>query len=287
MLERAATREDLTAVVDLWRRFETATSGAPESDAAEVRRDWDAPGFSLATGTRVLEDDGAVVGYAVVDDEGGCDSVVDPARSGEGLEERLLEWLEPVGGRTHYWGADDAAAVARFTARGWRPARTYWRMRRELDAPTPEPVWPDGVHVRDLDPGRDGPEAHEVVQTAFADVGDGHVRREYDAWSAAMLVPPLFDAGLSPVAEQDGRLVGVSLAQPQEGFAFLRQLAVPRAQRGRGLALALLHETFRRAAARGLPAVVLGVDAENATGGTRLYERAGMHVVEAFTRWER
>ena len=69
--------------------------------------------------------------------------------------------------------------------------------------------------------------------------------------------------------------------------AFVRQLAVPRASRGRGIALALLHETFRRAAGRALPAVVLGVDAANATGAVRLYERAGMRVVEEFTRWDR
>lgn len=59
------------------------------------------------------------------------------------------------------------------------------------------------------------------------------------------------------------------------------------AQRGRGLALALLHESFRRHAARGLPATVLGVDAANPTGALALYEKAGMRVVEQFTRWDR
>ncbi len=33
-------------------------------------------------------------------------------------------------------------------------------------------------------------------------------------------------------------------------------------------------------------ATVLGVDAANQTGATELYQRAGMRVIEHFTRWE-
>jgi ribosomal protein S18 acetylase RimI-like enzyme len=68
-----------------------------------------------------------------------------------------------------------------------------------------------------------------------------------------------------------------------EDYGFVRQLAVAPAHRGRGLALALLHECFRLHAARGLPATVLGVDAGNPTGALGLYEKAGMRVVEQFT----
>ncbi len=70
-------------------------------------------------------------------------------------------------------------------------------------------------------------------------------------------------------------------------YGFVRQLAVAPSQRGRGVGLALLHECFRRHAARGLPATVLGVDAGNPTGALDLYEKAGMRVVEQFTRWDR
>jgi mycothiol synthase len=43
--------------------------------------------------------------------------------------------------------------------------------------------------------------------------------------------------------------------------------------------MALLHRVFSEFHHRGAPHVGLGVDAENPTGATRLYERAGMRVV--------
>lgn len=160
-------------------------------------------------------------------------------------------------------------------------------MRIDLDAPTPEPTWPPGAVVRGLDPARDARVAHELVRTAFADLDDGSGQRTWEEWEALMLSPERFDPDLALVVERAGDLVAVSMGEILPASAFVRQLAVRRAHRGRGLALALLHETFRRAVARGLPAVVLGVDAANATGAVRLYERAGMRVVEEFTRWYR
>ena len=292
MIERPATPDDLAGITDLWVRFERATRGFVETDEGAVRDDWRAPGFDLAGDTLVLVDGGQVVGYALTDDTGDADSVADPARGGEGLEDRLLGWLEREGDRRrtplrHYWAGDDAAAAERFRRRGWDAARTYWRMRIDLDTPTPEPRWPAGVTVRGLEPERDGRAAHEALRTAFADIGDGSGQSSWEEWSALRLDPERFDGGLSLVAEEAGDVVGVGLGEVLPESAFVRQLAVPRAARGRGLALALLHETFRRAAGRGLPAVVLGVDAANATGAVRLYERAGMRVFEQFTRWDR
>jgi ribosomal protein S18 acetylase RimI-like enzyme len=49
--------------------------------------------------------------------------------------------------------------------------------------------------------------------------------------------------------------------------------------RRRGLGLALLQHAFTEFWRRGERTVALGVDAENPTGATRLYERAGMHVL--------
>lgn len=287
MLERPAAPDDVPALVELWRRFETATSGAAETDEAAVRGDWQVPGFDFQGCTRVLEDGGRIVGHALLLEDHDADSVVDPLRAGERLEDRLLSWLEGAGRPLqHFWGAHDQDAVERFARRGWVVGRTAWRMRIELGAPTPAPVWPDGVTVRGMDPEGDRVVVHGIVQTAFEDVGDGHVRKDLDTWAAQMLAPDRFDADLYVVAEQAGEVVGACLAQRTEGFAFVRQLAVPRAHRGRGLARALLLESFRRHADHGLPATVLGVDAANATGATRLYESVGMRVVEEFTRWD-
>ena len=55
----------------------------------------------------------------------------------------------------------------------------------------------------------------------------------------------------------------------------------------RGLGLALLRESFRRFRETGETVVALGVDADNPTGATRLYERAGMRVLWQADVWEK
>ena len=284
--ERPATRADLAAITDLYCAYEQEVRGAPDTDPEDVSGDWDSPGFSMATSTLVLEEHGAIVGYAVLrGDE--ADSVVDPSRRDGELAARLLSWLErPGGALEHYVPDSDAALSALFAERGWTPARRFWRMRRELDGPLPAPAWPADVQVHDLERPADERAVHALVQTAFAEIGGQH-QRTFEEWSTALLDSEKFDPQLCPVVTVDGEVVAAALSQSTGDFGFVRQLAVAGSQRGRGLGLALLHTCFRLHAGRGLPATVLGVDAANATGALDLYQRAGMRVVEQFTRWER
>jgi ribosomal protein S18 acetylase RimI-like enzyme len=64
-------------------------------------------------------------------------------------------------------------------------------------------------------------------------------------------------------------------------------LGVRRGWRRRGIGLALLGAAFTEFHRRGIPRAELGVDSENPTGATRLYERAGMHVAHAWETWEK
>jgi len=57
--------------------------------------------------------------------------------------------------------------------------------------------------------------------------------------------------------------------------------------RGRGIGAALLRRSFALLAQRGIPQVLVNVDAENVTGATALYERVGMRVVNRWDMWER
>ena len=288
--ERPATRDDLAGVLDLWLRFDVAVRGFPDSDETDVLGDWDSPGFDLATQTVLLEEDGRVVGYAVVKDDE-TDSTVDPDRFGQGLEERLLAWVESAaapGTLVHHYSPVDVTALQdAFRARGWDPRRRFWRMRLDHDGtPLEAPVWPDGVTVRDMDRDRDAEVVHRVVQTAFADIGS-HTERPFGDWAVSMLAADRFDPSLYLVAESGGEVVGVCLSQDLSDYGFVRQLAVERPFRGRGLGRALLLESFARHAARGLPQTQLGVDSDNASGAPRLYASAGMRVSEDFTRWEK
>ncbi len=285
LTERPATRDDLDAVTGLYCAYDQAVRGFVDTEPSDVLRDWDEPGFDLATGTLVLEADGRVVGYAVRNGHE-VDSVADLSLRDAGLEDRLLAWLEAFHAPLeHYCPDADPPLGELFARRGWTPARRFWRMRRELDAPSPDPAWPDGVEVHDLRRPDDERPVHALVQRCFGEIGGEH-ERPFEQWAAYMLDTDRFDPSLCLVATVDGQVVGAALGQETADYGFVRQLAVDPSQRGRGLALALLHESFRRHRERGLPATVLGVDAGNPTGALALYEKAGMRVVEQFTRWE-
>jgi ribosomal protein S18 acetylase RimI-like enzyme len=70
-------------------------------------------------------------------------------------------------------------------------------------------------------------------------------------------------------------------------IGWIRSLGVRRRWRRKGLAMALLHHSFGEFYRRGKRSVGLGVDSENPTGATRLYERAGMHIAEVFDLCEK
>ncbi len=226
------------------------------------------------------------MGYAHLAGNGEAETVVDPDRPA--LQHELLEWVlrraaERGVGRLEHWSgprADGLGATA-LRAHGFAQVRTVWQMVRPTSLPVPPTALPDGVTLRPFDRERDGREVHAVVMTAFAGTFGSHPR-PYEEWAHLVL-----DAGADVLcAEQDGRLVAVATHFVRLGDGTVGQLGVDPAHRGRGTALALLHETFRRDARAGRPRTVLSVDGENA-GARRLYEKAGMHPEEEFHRWER
>jgi ribosomal protein S18 acetylase RimI-like enzyme len=79
------------------------------------------------------------------------------------------------------------------------------------------------------------------------------------------------------------------LAFPERGgdreLGWIQSLGVISRYRRRGLGEALLRSAFRELHARGMRAVGLGVEAENATGALRLYERVGMRQVSRLDNW--
>ncbi|MCW2613178.1 MAG: GCN5-related N-acetyltransferase [Frankiales bacterium] len=285
MLTRPATRHDLRAVVDLYCAYDIAFRGGVDTDDSDLTGDWDKPGFDWQDGTLAVEEAGRTIGYATVVDEY-ADMVTDLERTD--LYDLLLTWVEGHPGQLeHYVPDPDTERAAAVERHGWSPARRFWRMRLELDDPTPEPVWPDGVLARDYDRPRDDVAVHALITTSFREIGGQH-ERTLDEWRGYLLDTERYDASLYLVVESGGEVVGACLSQQMgSDYGFVRQLAVAPSQRGRGVGLALLHESFRRHAARGLPATSLGVDAGNPTGALGLYEKAGMRIHEQFTRWDR
>jgi ribosomal protein S18 acetylase RimI-like enzyme len=71
------------------------------------------------------------------------------------------------------------------------------------------------------------------------------------------------------------------------GIGWVGTLGVRRAWRKRGLGEALLLHSFGEFYKRGMKTIGLGVDAENPTGATRLYKKAGMSVAAEYVIYEK
>ena len=71
------------------------------------------------------------------------------------------------------------------------------------------------------------------------------------------------------------------------GIGWIRTLGVRRSWRKRGLGEALLLHSFTDFYGRGMKIIGLGVDAQNPTGATRLYQKVGMHAASEFVTYEK
>lgn len=280
---RPAAAADANALVDVYAAYDLAEFGEPEMDLAHI----DAM-LALAGSESIVLDDGRIVGFAHLAANGETETVVDPSYGdASALHVELLRWVvrragERGIGRLEHWAGttpDVAAPVLR--AAGFAPVRTLWRMHRDLSGELPEPAWPIGVSLRPFELERDGREVWQVVMTSFAGQFGSHLR-PYDEW-----VTRSIGSGYGVVcAEEAGAIVGVATTAVRGGAGHVGQLAVLPEHRGRGIALALLQECFRRDASAGRPATTLGVDGENSTA-LRLYEKAGMRSTKEYRRWER
>jgi ribosomal protein S18 acetylase RimI-like enzyme len=151
-------------------------------------------------------------------------------------------------------------------------------MRIDLDGPPPEPQWPPGLVAEPFDPA-DAHDFHAALEESFAEEW-GHTPETLEAWSKRKLDAPGFDPTLWTVVRDGDQVAAVLTADwKRHGDAgWIAAVGVRKPWRRRGVGEALLLRAFGEFHRRGERAVQLGVDAENPTGATRLYERVGMLV---------
>lgn len=302
-LQRPHPTADFDAVLDLLHACDRAVYGDSDWTATELREEWDS--LDLERDAWVAVENGRLDGVLHVYERRGnrvlADGYVHPERTGRGVgtsllaaaEQRALELTADVPAdeavaieTAHLVG--DARAPLLLSGRRYRRMRRFFRMVIELDDATPSPSWPEGLELRPLEPERDGPQVHAAVDEAFA-AEWGYERRDYDTWAARVFAVERFDPELVPVVWDGEEIAAVSLNHPKRhgDWGWIGTLAVRPAWRRQGLGLALLYESFRRFAERGETVVALGVDSENATGATQLYERAGMRVLWRADLWRK
>lgn len=151
-------------------------------------------------------------------------------------------------------------------------------MRRLLDEPVSQPVWPKGIRIVPFEPERHAPEIHALLVAAYAQ-GGGYVE-PLSIWWPSLKGDTEYDPGLCFIAaDEEGRIVGVAQCWTS---AFLKDLAVNPNRRGQGLGSALILEALQAFRQRGAPHVDLKVEADNPSGALRLYRSHGFEEVESY-----
>jgi GNAT superfamily N-acetyltransferase len=272
---------DFEAVAAFLREEEEHTLQRPSQIGPSDLREWTSR-TNLAESSWLLEKDGELraVGWADITDGLGVGiGVVHPHWKGTGLGVQLLERSEAAArargaARMHQFafGADTAAA-ALMTSCGYRDVRHFFEMAIEQTEPPP-PVDLPVETVREDDVRA----FHAALDEAFEDHWEHH-STPFDEWWLRHSSNPNLDLSIWFMIRDGDEIAAVTRNEGnRNGGGYIGAIGVRRPWRGKGYAKALLLHSFRAFFERGMPRVTLGVDAENPTGATHLYERVGMHV---------
>lgn len=309
---RAASVEDAPVIAELINACLVAEIGTPWTSVEETRDDLTAPGRDIEHDDVLLvANDGTPAGYLQLWADVAPHTVLEaiayvrPSLSGRGLSAWLLRlgeerardklYLAPPGERVVLdvaRFAHNEPAGRLFESLGYEYARTFWMMRIELEGDPPPPEVSAGIRIRTFELGRDEGALHAAFSEAFAEHW-GHPFPSLEQWLHFELEGEGsgFDPSLWFLAVEGDEVVGAACCRASTArhadAAQVNDLAVRKPWRRRGVGLALLQAAFGEFHRRGIPRAELGVDSENATGATRLYERAGMHVEYAWEFWEK
>ena len=283
MNSRPATAGDYEAMLALLVADEEHYHRRPSQLAVGDLREW-LSRTELATDSWLYEEDGMLCALGWCDVVPGNEvavgiGVVHPQWKGKGLGPQLLERSE---GRARERGAarmhqiafgPDEAGQRLLAGRGYREVRRFYEMAVQLEE-TPDA--PD-MGIERLDPN-DVRAFHAALDEAFQDHWEHH-GTPFEEWWERHRANPNLDLSLWFVIRERGEMAAVVRNEAnRNGGGYVAAIGVRRPWRGKGYAKGLLLHTFREFYARGVKRVTLGVDAENPTGATHLYERVGMHV---------
>lgn len=306
---------DVDPILELCRAAAIAEYGSADIDERMIRGAFQLPGLVHERDTLLIEEeDDRAAGTAVYYD-GDTQHIApylffrtQPDLAGSSVPDALLAWgaeraganvdLAPEGARVGLH-ADTASVnreiVAALERSGWHRERVNWTMEIDLAAaaPLPEPKWPDGITARSADPDnleRDARLLHDTERESFSD-HYGYTPMPFEDWWHFRTQFNAPEPDLWLLAMDGDEVAGMALVASQRAgepdLGWISSVGVRRPWRRRGLAHAILLHAFRLLAERGKPRAGLGVDSQSLTGATRLYEKAGMHVVREFYDYER
>jgi mycothiol synthase len=164
---------------------------------------------------------------------------------------------------------------------GFEPIRYGYQMLRPTLDDQPDAPLPPGLEIREVR-NEHIRAIWDAADEAFRD-GNGYRPGTEDDFQVFLADPLQADRSLWRVAwdgdEVAGQVRGYINAEANAAMGtnrgWVENISVRRPYRHRGLARALINETFKVLRARGASEGVLGVDATNPTGALRVYESMG------------
>jgi mycothiol synthase len=308
---RPAVLEDAPAINELICAYDLYMTGEAHHTEIELLQEWQRTDFQLDQDTWVIIapqpglSEGKVVGYQEISNRSehaflNGDGYVHPEYTNLGIGTVMLRLLE-TRARQHIPlappeqrvfirnGVDgiDLAACELHEHEDYKPVRFLWHMEIHLHDSPPKPAWPVEFEVQNLNPGEDVRRVFDTLEEAFRDHW-GYTPWNFDNWQRRMCSEDNFDPSLWFLAVCDSQIAGAAVCrQLDERIGWVSQLGVRPAWRRCGLGKALLQTAFQAFYQRGIQLVRLGVDAQNPTGATRLYENSGMHVSHRFIVYEK
>ena len=299
---RRPVPDDLNGVYEVIRASEIAEFGEAEGFSPDELEDaWRELDLGQDAWVAIAPD-GALAGYGYVRNRRhvrlDVEVYVHPAHFGRGIGTTLVRLTEararehvplaPPGTRVvvnNWINALNGEARSLLEREGYAPVRHFFRMEITFSAEPPAAAWPAGLTVRSGGANDDLRPFYETSEEAMAD-HCGHVPRSYEEWRERR-ERSHFDPSIWFLALDGEEPAGAVMCSVADAIGWIDTLAVRAPWRRRGLGLALLTHAFRELYGRDFRRIVLGVDAENPTGATRLYERAGMRIGQQYATYSK
>jgi mycothiol synthase len=282
---------DIDALATLAAEDETAMYGRPSRIGPADVRGW----MGWAKEAWLYEAGGSAVAFSALESHGELAvffGVVGQAAKGRGLGTQIVRTgerraREHSAARVQTFVLEPDTAAAELCERhGFSLVRRFWDMAIELEEEPQVPELPPPFTLERFDLA-DARAFHDTIDDAFQDHWEHH-SLPFEEWWEQKQSAHDFDPSLWFLVRDGDRVAAAIRNDPERnGGGYVGAIGVPRRWRGQGLARALLLRTFAEFWSRGQRRVTLGVDAENPTGATRLYESVGMSAETAAVVYEK
>jgi mycothiol synthase len=294
---RPPTLDDVPEILAVVHASDIAAVGEPDYTSEEVVEVLTGPNHDPQRDSWVaLDDTGRIVGWAFLDnttrvERDLLDVYVHPELGRPAQGHLLSLVLDRIPHRAAEFGfaemaaragviASEAEYVALLRGAGFAFVKRYARMKRTLTGGERLPELPAGITIRNVNHEDDAEMRtfHRILETAFSELPD-YMPFDYDTYRARLAALPSIAWDEWFIAEVSGVPAGILQSSGQsdeQNEGWVKNLAVAKEFRGRGLGALLLRTAFATYARKGRVAAGLGVDMTNPTGAYRLYESVGM-----------